>query len=160
MAVGNPVLSRDLIELWEECVWSRPEIREFTRNVHPCNVTGDQDSTCDLYNIMDCDRINFVQYFIQRYPRNDQVGRCRTFRYRVQIEYYREDSCEDQNKIQEFFEVLDDTIRAQLGPRWKDCVEVVERQDDFPDISPFGTIENRLVYVGSFEYLAEATASN
>jgi len=158
MATGTPPFSKDLVELWEDEIWSRPEIRAFTDNVHSCDVTGDQDSTSDLYNILDCDRINFVQYFIQRYPREDQVGRCRTFRYRVRIEHYREDSCDDQNKIQEFFEVLDDTVVAQLGPHWNNCVEFFTRQDNFPDIRQFGQIEGRLVYVGSFEYTAEATA--
>lgn len=147
--------SKDLIEVWEDNVWTDTEIRRFTTRIHPCSVTATQNTTQDLKDMIYCKEINFVQYFIQRYKVEEQVGTCEEFRYRVRIEYYLEDTCDNQVKIQDFFECLDEVITNRLGPRWLDNVDNVIRDTTWPDIRLFGEIEGRQVYVGSFTYFAE-----
>ena len=160
MPFADPILSKELVTIWADCVFNAPEVTDFTKHFHPCDKTEDQDSTCDLSTIMHCGEINFVQYFIQRFRTEDQVGRCGgVYRYRVRVEYYLEDTCNNQNKIQEFFELLDDEVE-RLNAAKKDCVPYFFGDDTFPDIRFFGRIENKAVYVGSYTYFAETTRTS
>lgn len=156
MPLSNPILSSELVTIWDTCIFNAPELTDCTINFYPCNKIQDQDSTCDLAEITHCGEINFVQYFIQRFKLPTELGRCGEYQYRVQVEYYLEDTCENQNKIQRFFELLEDEVEL-LNAANKDCVPYFEGDNNFPDIRFFGTIENKAIYVGSFTYFATAT---
>lgn len=151
-------LSQEVINIWDQCIWQAVDVLRFTPHIHPCDKTNKTELTCDMEDLIHCGELNFVQYFIQRYRRPDRVGGCLTFRYRVRVEYYLEDSCDNQNKIQEFFEVLDDTVEAQLQDGTKFTFRW-EREDNWPQIQRFGVLESRTVFVGSFTYFGEASAS-
>lgn len=155
-----PPFSNELVELWNECVWDQTELLEFTKHFHAGDITEDLDATSDYKKAKHCKEFNFVQFFIQRFP-DTSVGSCLSYRYRVRVEYYLEDSIPNQNKIQNFFEVLDNVIRAELGPRWKNCVDGYDIENNrWPEIRAFGRIDNKLIRVGSFSYIAEAFTTN
>lgn len=154
---SNPPFSEEIVELWNDSVWSQKEMREFTENFHAGDVTSNLDATNDYRQVIHCKEFNFVQFFIQRFP-VPQVGGCQEYRYRVRVEYYLEDSIPNQNKIQNFFEVLHNVILAELGNTWSDFVQGSFPDDTWPDLRPFGEIDNTLIRVGSFTYFAEAHA--
>jgi hypothetical protein len=147
--------SKDIIKAWEDTVWQDTDILRFTHKIHPASITDDIETTVDLSRMVYCGEINFVQFFVQRYRVEEQVGTCLEHRYRVQVQYYLEDSCDNQNKIQEFFEVLDEVIVARLGQSWEGTVTHFLRDTTWPVIRFFGEIQERPIYVGSFTYFAE-----
>lgn len=153
----NVPTSRDIAELWLEKVFSRHELRNYTNKIYPYDVTGTQVTMEDLSQLLYCDRINFIQFLVQRFRKDDQLGCCGTYQYQVQIEYYREDRGEDQRYIQDVLELIDDLVETNLGARWDDTVTSSGRQTTFPAFEPAGEIENRIVYVGRFTYFAEAS---
>ncbi len=152
-----PCTSKELVALWDTYVWKSTELQAFTTQYHPQDETGKQDSTCDLTKVMYCGKVNFGQYFIQRFRQDDQVGCCGSYRYRVRVEYYLEESCgNSQVQIQDFFEVLDDIVEQNLGPTWRQSVLQFSRDTTYPNIRRYGLIDGRVVYVGSYSYFAEA----
>jgi len=126
------------------------------------DIINSVDSTMELKDpLYKCD-INFIQFFVQRRRSDQEVGCCGRYEYRVQIEYYLEDTkCDgvrNQNKIQKFFEILDDLICQKLGNTWKGLVISWDRiPNRFPSIRRAGSLENRPIFVGSYEYQAEQT---
>lgn len=152
-----PCRSSELVTLWDTLIWSAPEMQAFSPLYHPCDVTGRQpEATCDLTKILHCGQVNFGQYFIQRFRSDDQVGCCGSYQYRVRIEYYLQDSCENQQTIQDFFEALDELVDLNLGPTWQDNVLLFRRDTTFPNIRRYGLIDGRVVYFGTYSYFAEA----
>lgn len=149
--------SKDIISAWKSEVWDKMPIRGLCPNAFSRDVLADQDSLCELAAITHCGKINFAQYFVQRYRQDDRVGCCGRQLYRVRVEYYKEDSDTAWNEIQEFFEVLDDTVQANLGYTWDSTVDNFERQRDWPLISNAGTLDGRIVWGGRFDYFAESS---
>ena len=147
--------SKDIIKAWEDTVWQDTKIRSFTHEIYPYSLTDNVKTTEDLARMLYCGEINFVQYFVQRHRVEEQSGTCDEHRYRVQVQYYLQDSGNNQNKIQDFFEVLDETVVARLGPSWEGTVTHFFRDETWPTIRFFAEIEGRPVYVGSFTYFAE-----
>lgn len=152
-----PCRSKDLVTLWNDLIWSDTRMRAFTTQFHPQDETGKQDATCDLAKVMYCGKVNFGQYFIQRFRSDDQVGCCGSYQYRVRVEYYLEDTCDNhQVQIQDFFEALDEIIEEKLGLTWQDNVLQFSRDTAFPNIRRYGLIDGRVVYYGTYSYFAEA----
>lgn len=157
------IFSRQINTDWVSNIWEDRRILDFTSKIFNRDVRTYQDSMDDFTKILDCDVIDFVQYFIQRY-RRPRVGCPPEYRYRIRIEYYLEDECtakqidtasNNQEKIEHFFEVLDDIIVENHNPNWSADVLAWVGTADFPDIRFNGLIENRPIYVGSFEYITD-----
>lgn len=151
--------SQAIIDRWNDIIWACPEMREFTTNFHAGDVIGSLDTTHSLKDTLSVGRINLVQFYVRRYRADVEVGCCGRYIYSLQIEYYLEDTecegVENQNKIQAFFEKLDDVVCLKLGEHWDGLVTSYDREDRPPDIRRAGLIDNRPVFVGSYSYSAE-----
>lgn len=149
--------SADIRAIWDEQVWSSPEIKAYTEKIHSTDVFGNQTEVQDLHRATFCGKINFIQYFAQRYRSDDEIGGCSRFIYTVSIDYYREESDKEQtfNVIQDFFDTLDNEVFANLGSNWCGLVSVANPEQRFPTIFRAGQIDSRDVIGGNFAYTAE-----
>lgn len=132
-----------------------PELKSaYTKNWYNGSVFENQDSQSDKRLLMDGSQIKVVQYFMQR-RRNPsgEIGGCDSrFIYRLRIEFYAEDSIENQKKVGIFFEDLDDVINQKLGYQWSDLVSEFNDGGNYPDVRFFREIDSRGVFVGSQTY--------
>jgi len=151
--------SLDIVELLKTKVFPCRELQEFTNKIHAGDIIGSVDTTHALKQTLCKGEINFIQFFVQRRKSEEEVGNCERYIYRVRIEYYREDGeCDgvlNQNLIQKFFEVFDDTLESKVGCDLDGLVEHTQRSENFPNVRRFGVVDDsRIVFVGSYEYLA------
>jgi len=161
------IFSKDLKKIWEDCIWCKKEIKEFTKTVLYGNQFDIQQNADDYYKLTSGDKINFVQYFIQRYRvsgaiAREQMGNCLgEYQYQVQIQYYLEDICTtgckatSDEKIQHFFEVLALLVHRELGCDWKGNMLITGNRNAFPAIRFGGEVDGRPVFIGQQDYLAE-----
>lgn len=149
--------SLDICDKWIETIFESDEIREITPNIYAEDVAGNQLVACDLSQAMHEGTINFCQFSVQRIKREDQVGECGTYFYRVDIRYFLERlaGMRTEQKVQEFFEVLDELIQSELGSDWGGLVDSYTRSEEFPEVFQFGLINERPVVAGRYTYFAE-----
>lgn len=144
-------------KVWQEIIFEREEILTYTPNIYQDDVLGNQDSTCDLSKAMHCGKINFVQWFVQRFRRYSEVGNCGGYIYRVRIDYIHSvlDDQSTFNKIQDFFESLDEAVHTHLGGTWGDTVSGSNPEQRYPIIIPIAPLNEELTRMGTYNYFGE-----
>lgn len=138
-------------------VFERPELKAFTTNVYNYDVSENVSNLIDLNLLLTTNGLNYVQYFVQRVRQFDgsTIGGCDSFNYRIQIEYFIQPMCDqNENKIQEFFETLDEIIPEVLGYDLSGLVNGYQGDSEYPLIAYVSPIENRPRIRGQYIYNA------
>ena len=142
---------------WSDAIFTHSDVTDFTSKIYNDNVLGLQDTTFDLQKILDCGKVNFVQWFVQRYKASIETGNCNEYYYQVRIEYILQVNRNEStfNQIQDFFETLDDLVSTQLGTNWSNTVTRSEPQKSYPNIINIAPINKERCMAGFYTYIGE-----
>lgn len=139
-------------------------IRKFVKNVFDCDKSGRDSTQCEVEQLLSCGSPEWLQVITRRRrQKNGTVGKCCSgFDFEVRFEFFTENTCEGQKRIQLFFETLQDVMYNVYGDYWIDDLTNPtitlnpdwEPSGNFVSISRSIPIDNRDIIFGTDTYYA------
>jgi len=108
----------DIKLIWLTDVFHQSEIQAFTDKVLDYDLLLDSESQNRKIRVSKY--VNFVIYRVARSPKQYQLAGNRVYKYTVEVTYYHERTPDGKprDKVERFFETLDEVIDSALGYNW------------------------------------------